>query len=154
MSNHLQEFQRRLVPLTHLSEKLLHSEDLKPGDIHSIISRFPPVQSDPGQGNSWAKLKSALPIRSKTALTSGSIGKQLDLYFVEDREEFIKVLKAFMENYVAFKGWVEVALRSSENKTTNKDQDHKRCSSDSDTSESDSSERIHKMLVPNCKQNN
>ncbi|EGG10351.1 uncharacterized protein MELLADRAFT_60534 [Melampsora larici-populina 98AG31] len=157
MSNNLQKFQRDLEPLTHLSERLLLSGILQPGDIHSIISRFSGVQSKPGQSNSRSKMKSNLPLKSKTELNSGSIAKQLDLYFkqskldkkVEDREEFIKILTVFMEHYVAFKGCIEILLRSAENRTTDEAQDHKGWSSD--TSESDSSEQIYKMLVPNLK---
>ncbi|EGG00997.1 uncharacterized protein MELLADRAFT_67381 [Melampsora larici-populina 98AG31] len=123
MSNTLQNFQRRFKALSQLSEKLLSSETLKPGEIHSIISRLARGQFQSGEIVSGAKMEYDLPARSETALRYGSIAKQINLYFkvstpkekVEDREGFIKLFTMFMENYVAFKGCIEILLTSAEN---------------------------------------
>ncbi|EGF99664.1 uncharacterized protein MELLADRAFT_68429 [Melampsora larici-populina 98AG31] len=123
MSHTLQQFQRRLAALSLLSERLFHSETLRPGDIHSIVSRFSCIRSQSGQDDTGAKMESDLSVWRRTALESGSSAKEISSYSkeskpekkVEDRDKFIKLLTVFMEDYEHFKGCVEVALSSANN---------------------------------------
>ncbi|KAG0143748.1 hypothetical protein CROQUDRAFT_167449 [Cronartium quercuum f. sp. fusiforme G11] len=132
MSKALQNFQRRFEALSNLSDELLNSGILQPGEILPIVESFPWDQSQIGQAKSTAKVNSdsdsdfnlsKAAVTIKIATTSRSRANQINSYCqemdlskkVQGREGYFNLLKTFITDFLSFRACVEVVLRKTSN---------------------------------------